>query len=76
MPSRSRAIRRNSLGACRFSSEVENEKNSVLAPSARPNRAVAGSVPPIQASSTSWPGYTEASALRAARIAGWSAAIV
>ena len=56
MPSRSRRIRMNSFGACSFSSAVENEKNSVLAPSARSNRSVAGSVPAMQASSTSWPG--------------------
>ena len=33
MPSWMRRRRRNSLGACSFSSAVENEKNSVFAPS-------------------------------------------
>ncbi len=49
-------MRMNSFGACSFSSAVENEKNSVFAPSTSSNSAVAGSVPAITASSTSWPG--------------------
>jgi hypothetical protein len=76
MPSCSRARRRNSLGACRFSSAVENEKNRVFAPSSRSNSAVAGSVPAMQASSTCSPGYTDSSAAVAAVIAGWPAGMV
>ena len=47
-----RRIRMNSLGACSFSSAVENEKNSVFAPSTCSNNVVAGSVPAMQASRT------------------------
>ena len=56
MPSWMRRRRRNSLGACSFSSAVENEKNSVFAPMTCSNRVVAGSVPAMTASSTSSPG--------------------
>ena len=56
IPSRSRAGPQELVRGVQVLVRVENEKNRVLAPSVRSNRSVAGSVPPILACSTGWPG--------------------